>query len=146
MANDKTLKLLLRLMGAMELGALVGVCMPTALMAAAHEWLGLGRFPDGEVTPYLARCLSALYAMHGGFVWVASHDVRRYSGLIRYVAYTGIAFSVLICVLDILAGFPWWWLIAEGPTLTAACLVFLYLDARVRRDARDAGSASVGRT
>ena len=133
--SDRILKLLLRLIGAMEMGGLIGVFMPTAWMAAGHEWLGLGAFPDGVVTPYLARCLSAFYAMHGGFVWIASNDVRRFSALIRYIAYTGIVFSILICVLDVLAGFPWWWLVGEGPTLTVACVAFLVLDRRVRREA-----------
>ena len=132
--TDATLlRLALRLIGLMEFGGVIGIVMPTAWMATVHEWLGLGPFPVGPVTPYMARCLSAFYVMHGGFTWVASNDVRRYSGLIRYIAYSGILFSILVCVLDVVAGFPWWWLLAEGPTLTVACMVFLVLDSRIRR-------------
>src|SRR5262249_61889667 len=62
---ERALALLLRLEGAVLLLALPFVFLPTAWMAAAHVWLGLGPFPDSPLTEYLTRSLSGLYALWG---------------------------------------------------------------------------------
>ena len=40
-------------------------------MAACHEAMGLGPFPDAPIVEYLARSVSAYYAMLGGLL----HDL-----------------------------------------------------------------------
>ena len=60
--------------------------MPTTWIVATHKWLGLGDFPDAPITQYLARSISALYAIFGGLVIVVSTDVRRYVPVIRFLA------------------------------------------------------------
>jgi hypothetical protein len=85
-ARERWLKLLLRVEGAVMLLALVPAVMPTDWLAAAHEWLALGKLPAGVLVEYLARTLSAFYAITGGLLWLVSFDVRRYAAVIGYVA------------------------------------------------------------
>ena len=63
--SDKVLVLLLRIVGVGALFALVAVFMPVSWMAATHRWLGLGEMPTGPIVEYLARSLSAFYAIMG---------------------------------------------------------------------------------
>lgn len=132
---DRVLKTLLRLMGLAELAALGAVFMPEGWMALGHARLGLGQFPSAPIAPYLARCLSAFYAFHGGLLWVLSADVRRYAAPLAYVAWAGIPFAVLVTVLDLRLGFPWYWTIAEGPFAILLSVAFLLL-LRVMRQAQ----------
>jgi hypothetical protein len=125
--HARNLKILLILMGIAELCAIPAIFLPASVMASIHEQLGLGTFPEQAITPYLARCLSFFYAMHGGLLLLAAKDIRRYAGLITYIAYTGIVFSVLITIFDIQSGFPWYWTVGEGPFLTAISIAFLVL-------------------
>jgi hypothetical protein len=124
---------LLRLTGVACVGGLVGVVMPAGTMAAAHEWLGLGAYPDAPITDYLARSTSAFYAMFGGLLLVLACDVRKYASVIRYVAWVGAVFSVAITVIDYLLALPWWWTWGEGPATLATCAAILVLQARTRK-------------
>ncbi len=60
---DKALVFLLRLVGVSSLLALAAVFMPVSWMVATHRWLGLGEMPVTPVVEYLARSLSACYAL-----------------------------------------------------------------------------------
>ena len=112
---DKALVLLLRLVGVPALFALVAVFMPSSWMAATHRWLGLGEMPTGPVVEYLARSLSAFYAVMGALCLVVAADLERYRPLVRFL---GLAFALMSLVLlgvDLAAGMPWWWTASEGP-------------------------------
>ena len=75
--SDKVLVFLLRLVGVGSLFALVAVVMPSTWMAATHRWLGLGEMPTGPVVEYLARDLSAFYALAGALLLaMASHKAH----------------------------------------------------------------------
>src|SRR6516164_8620568 len=64
--SDKVLVILFRyLLGIGSLFALVPVFVPVSWMAATHRWLGLGEIPIAPVVEYLARSLSAFYAVFG---------------------------------------------------------------------------------
>src|SRR5215831_3772178 len=113
--SDKAPALLLRLMGVPALFALVAVVMPVSWMAATHRWLGLGEMPTGPVVEYLARSLSAFYAVMGALCLVVAADLERYRPLVRFL---GLAFGLMSLVLlgvDLAAGMPWWWTASEGP-------------------------------
>ena len=127
------LKLLLRLIGAMCMLAVVAVAMPRRWMAVTHEWLGVGTFPDGPIVEYLARSASALYAMVGGALWVVASDVRRYAGMLRYMALAGIAFGAVLLAVDFSVGLPLHWTLQEGPFVLAASVAILLLQSRVDR-------------
>ena len=113
--SDKALVLLLRLVGVPALFALVAVFMPASWMAATHRWLGLGEMPNGPVVEYLARSLSAFYAVMGTLCLALTTDLERYRPLVRFL---GVAFALMSLVLlgvDLVAGMPWWWSASEGP-------------------------------
>ena len=138
--NERLLQAVLRLIAVSEFFAILAVFMPVSWMARTHELIGLGPFPDAPLVPYLARHLSAFYAIHGGFVWVASCDVRRHAQVVRYIAWSGVAFAVFITVLDLHTGFPWYWWAAEGPGLGVLSVLMLGLQASLRGERPAGGS------
>jgi hypothetical protein len=112
---DKALVILLRFVGVPALFALVAVFMPVSWMAATHRWLGLGEMPTAPVAEYLARSLSAFYAVMGALCLVVAANLGRYRPLVRFL---GVAFALMSLVLlgvDLAAGTPWWWSASEGP-------------------------------
>jgi hypothetical protein len=113
---DKLLVILLRyVLGIPGLLALVAVFMPMSWMAAAHRRLGLGEMPDAPIVEYLARSLSAFYALLGALCLLAASDLERYRPLARCL---GIALALLGLALlgvDIAADLPPWWIALEGP-------------------------------
>ena len=90
--SDKVLVFLLRLVGVGSLFALVAVVMPSSWMAATHRWLGLGEMPTGPVVGYLARSVSAFYAVYGALCLVVAADLERYRPLVRFL---GVAFALM---------------------------------------------------
>jgi hypothetical protein len=128
------LVVLLRVGGGLACLAVIAVFLPTAWMAAIHRWLGLGEFPDAAITQYLARSVSAFYAMFGGLTILASFDVRRFGPVISYLAIATMAFGVVITGVDAMAKMPTYWTLTEGPPTFVIGLVILLLNRRVRRD------------
>ena len=113
--KDKALVILLRILGVTALFALVAVFMPLSWMAATHRWLGLGEMPTAPIVEYLARSLSAFYALTGALCLVLATDLGRYRPLVRFL---GVAFALMSLPLlgvDLAAGMPWWWSASEGP-------------------------------
>jgi hypothetical protein len=71
--------------------------------------------PTAPVVEYLARSLSAFYALVGALYLVVAADLERYRPLVRFL---GVAFALMSLVLlgvDLAAGMPWWWSASEGP-------------------------------
>ena len=112
---DKALVLLLRFVGVGSLFALVAVFMPFSWMVATHRWLGLGEMPTGPVVEYLARSLSAFYALFGAICLVLASDPERYRPLVRFLALAVVLMSLVVLGVDLAAGMPWWWSASEGP-------------------------------
>ena len=74
MNSKRLLKLILQINGGVMSMALFAVFLRHDQMAAIHEWLGLGNFPEGIIVDYLARSLSAFYAIMGILCrWPHSH-------------------------------------------------------------------------
>jgi hypothetical protein len=124
--SDKALVILLRYFGGIPgLFALAAVVMPVSWMAAAHRWLGLGEMSPAPVVEYLARSVSAFYALIGALCLVMASDLERYRPLVRFF---GVALALLGLVftgVDLVAGMPWWWTAFEGPLgLPAGALLF----------------------
>jgi hypothetical protein len=134
--NSARLILVLRLSGFAMALAVFAVVMPDSCMVATHRLLGLGEFPEAPVADYLARSLSAFYAMYGGLLWVVSTDIRRYAPVIRYLAVVGVVFGVLLYWIDTHAGLPLYWCIVEGTIVTALSLLILVLQRAVESDER----------
>ena len=135
-SEQQLLVVLLRCVGTVTCLAIVAVFMPRSWMAAIHEWLGMGRFPDAAIVEYLARSLSAFYVILGGLLWLSSTDVRRYATLLTYLGVVTIAFAVVIFVVDLRAGMPWFWAAFEGPVVLCLGAAILLLQAAAKRPRR----------
>lgn len=124
---EQWLAILLRIAGSIMLLAFGAVFMPTEWMASSHRWLGLGEFPASPLVEYLTRSASVLYGIHGGLYLVVARDVRRYAGVLAYLAATNVLFGSLMLGIDLHAGLPWYWTFAEGPSVLAFGVLLLVL-------------------
>ena len=123
--GENALAILLRLIGVIGLIALGPVLMPFSWMASTHRWLGLGEMPGGPAVEYLARSVSAFYAMFGALCLVLSADLERDRPVVRSLGALGALMGVILIGADTAAGMPLWWTITEGPpTIAFGALVF----------------------
>ncbi len=125
--SEKWAVILLRIGGVIMLLAFGAVFMPSEWMAASHRRLGLGEFPVSPLVDYLARSASVLYGVHGGLYLVIARDVRRYDGVLVYLAWVAIGFGVLMVGIDLHAGMPLYWTLGEGPPISAFGALLLAL-------------------
>ena len=129
----KVVRVLLRIGGLLLCSALFAVFLPRDVMVATNAWLGLAPLPDVPLVDYLARSTSALYALHGAVLLLASTDPVRYRALIVLLGATTLAFGLALIGIDWNAGMPRWWTWAEGPAVAIIGAVLLALGARLPR-------------
>ncbi len=132
-AYEAVLKWILRLVGCTLLLAAFALVMPQQWMASAHQALGMGPFPHSPVMEYLARSASALYAMRGALMVLASSDVRRHTSLVAFLGISGCIFGVVLLLIDLEAGMPIWWTLVEGPPVLTSNLLVLALLWKIRQ-------------
>ena len=135
---ERILKLILQINGAVMATALVAVFMSHDQMAAIHQWLGLGKFPEGIIVDYLARSLSAFYAIMGVLYIVLARDIRAYATIITFMAWASICFGVATIIIDLQLGFPAWWTWGEGPFIIVYGAVVLWLQRKVKKTPEEA--------
>ena len=135
---ERILKLILQINGAVMATALVAVFMSHDQMAAIHQWLGLGKFPEGIIVDYLARSLSAFYALMGVLYIVLARDIRAYATIITFMAWASICFGVATIIIDLQLGFPAWWTWGEGPFIIVYGAVVLWLQRKVKKTPEEA--------
>lgn len=126
------LKLLLRLAGAVTFSAFFAMFLPVEWMAASHRWLGLGEFPRSPVVDYLARSIAALYGFHGVLLLLIATDPIKYSTIVQFVAIMNILFGIMVFVIDLHAGMPWFWTALEGPPIVVMGMAIGYLNRPTR--------------
>jgi hypothetical protein len=114
--SDRVLVVLLWILGVTALFAVVPVFMPTSWIAKTHRWLGLGELPVGPVVEYLARTLSAFYAMFGALCLLLATDLERYRPVAWFLGAAGLVMGVVFIGVDLVAGIPSWWTVGEGPS------------------------------
>lgn len=125
MTKNQWLAIVLRVVGVSGLFALVAVAVPTSWMAGTHRWLGLGEMPATPVVEYLARSLSAFYALFGAVCLVLAGDVQRYRPVLRCLGIFVALAGVILTGIDLAAPMPWWWTFLEGPpTIGMGMLIF----------------------
>jgi len=129
---ETSLKVFLRIAGAMCLVAVVPALMPRAWIVACHAWLGLGAFPQQPIAEYLARSTSALCAFYGGLLWVLSGDVRRYARVITYQAVAIMFLAIVGNVLSVRCGMPVWWAAGDAAGASTIGALSLVLQWRIR--------------
>jgi len=135
---ERILKLILQINGAVMATALVAVFMSHDQMAVIHQWLGLGKFPEGIIVDYLARSLSAFYALMGVLYIVLARDIRAYATIITFMAWASICFGVATIIIDLQLGFPAWWTWGEGPFIIAYGAGVLWLQRKVKKTPEEA--------
>ena len=131
--GERLLKIILQLTAVSMLLAVVAVLMPKSWMAIAHEWLGLGEFPQQPIAEYLARTTSALYALVGGALLICAGDVRRYGRMITFLALATAGVSVAIAV-TCFNDLPAWWLAGDLLTAGGFAAIVLVLQYMARKD------------
>ena len=117
--HERTLVLILRVIAILELLAIPAIVMPFSWMATVHEALGLGELPASSIVSYLARSLSAFYAMHGAFTFFLSFDVKRYGQLVAVWGYSALILGIVLFGVDLSIRMPVWWTVLEGPFAVA---------------------------
>jgi hypothetical protein len=121
----RRLALVLRILGTLDLLALVAAVAPRRWIILAHDWCGLGPLPDGPVVGYLYRSASLLYALHGAMIWFVAGDVVRYWPLIRFLAILAVVHGAFLIGVDAAEKLPGWWRWAEGPGFAATGAIVL---------------------
>ncbi len=138
---ENLLRVVLRVVGSVSLLALVAVVMPYSWMDVTHQWLGLGRLPDQPIVGYLARSLSAFYALLGGLLWALSFDLPRHRPTLIYLGGAIIVFGVLLTGIDWVERLPRYWRIGEGPWVMVMGAAIFWL----ARLVKPRGTNSAGR-
>lgn len=116
----------LRLFGLVDLLALIAVFMPEEWLDTGHGLCGLGEFPEGPLTVYLARSTSLLWAYHGALLLFLAGDVGQHRRVIEFVARATVVAGVLLVGIDVTSGIPWWWTLLEGPLFALSGIWLLY--------------------
>ena len=129
-ATNRTLKLLLRLCGGSMLFAMIFVA-PESWMMAIHEALDMGTLPTVPVVGYLARSISAFYAMFGGLFLLVSFDVVRHRTVLVYLSWATTVFGVVMVGIDLFEGMPTSWTLSEGPFAILFGLALLWFSTRL---------------
>ena len=124
----RLLRLLLRFGGAVLVTAFLATLLPVEWMAATHKRLGLGEFPRTPIVDYLARSVAALYGFHGILLLVIAEDPAKYRSIVRYLAFMNVTLGVMLIAIDLHAGLPWLWTLAEGPSLIGVGLLMTLLN------------------
>lgn len=131
MNRESLLRFFLRCVGSVSLLALFAVTMPYAWMDATHQWLGLGHLPGQPIVGYLARSVSASYALLGGLLWVVSFDLSRHRAVLCYFGIAMMVFGVILVFVDRAEGLPFVWWVFEGPCAAAIGVVIFFLNRRI---------------
>ena len=131
---------ILRLVGIGALFAIPAIFLPYAWMDAIHSYMGLGKLPDAPIVHYLARSLSAFYAVFGAITVFISCDVRRYRLLVAFWAILVSVMGGSLLGIDLSAGMPTSWTLSEGPPTIAIGIVVWWLQRRAfEQSDRDSG-------
>jgi hypothetical protein len=125
--QQKIVSWILRIIGFFGMLATGAMLMPFSWMLAIHEHLGLGKMPQEPVVQYLARSLSAFYAMVGVMFWYVSFRVPQYWDFVRLVAILFIVFGGVLWWVDVKSQMPLLWTLQEAPPAILVGLWMLYL-------------------
>ena len=118
---------LLRFAGTITTIAFLAMLLPVDWMASTHRAIGLGEFPRTPVVDYLTRSIAALYGFHGVLLLLVSTDIVRYRPIVSYIAILNVVFGLMVLVIDLHAGMPWFWTLWEGPSIIGFGMVLALL-------------------
>ncbi len=124
---EKYLRWLMIVIGCGLMVAFFFVLLPGSQMQAAHQWLGLGEFPDAPISFYLARSTSLLYGIHGTLMLLVGLRMKKHSDLVPVFGWLHVAIGLCMLGVDLSAGMPWWWTAFEGIPIAMAGLAIVWL-------------------
>jgi len=96
-----------------------------------HEFAGLGIMPDAPIVSYLARSLSAFYAVVGAITLFISFDIRRHHSFVKLWAIIVTVMGFVLLGIDIVSGMPMSWTLDEGPPALAIGAALLFCQRRL---------------
>jgi len=117
---------ILRVVGLLSMLAILAVFMPLSMMGSVHEYLGLGKMPEGPIVEYLARSLSALYALLGCWIFYLSGRVGEQLRLVCLFGVLFTAFGLVLWWIGVKTGMPLSWVLLEGPPAILIGLWIIY--------------------
>jgi len=116
----------LRVVGVLAMLAIVAVFMPLSWMASVHESIGMGKMSEGPIVEYLARSLSALYALLGCWIFYLSGRVPEQLGFVRLFGSLFAVFGVVLGWIGFKSSMPVTWVLLEGPPAILLGLWIIY--------------------
>lgn len=117
----------LRLIGLLDMIALIAVFAPRSWIESSHQLVGMGSFPLEPIAGYLARCTSIWYSTYGLLLWFVSFDVQKYARLISFLAGVMFVQGLIVMGIDLAEGMPAWWTALEGPCCSGLGAILLLL-------------------
>lgn len=125
--EHQILKWLLLLSGVFLMSAFATMLLPVSWMAATHQWLGLGEFPDSPITVYLARSTSLLYAVHGLLMFYTGLTIESHWRWVKIFGWLHVVMGSSMFLIDWTSGMPIYWTAMEGPPVAMLGVVILVL-------------------
>ncbi|NNJ25845.1 hypothetical protein [Alienimonas chondri] len=125
--SDRTVALLLRAAGGLNLTALLFAFGPRSLLEWGHRTLLTEPFPEAPIAEYLARSASLLYAFHGCLLLFATTDVPKFAGWLKLYGGLMLAAGVCFLIVDLMSDMPAWWAWGEAATLLIGGSLVLWL-------------------
>jgi len=127
---QKVLKAILLVSGLFLITAFAATLLPVSSMAKAHEWLGLGEFPERPITAYLARSTSLLYSVHGVMMFYTGLTIQHHWRFAPIFGWLHILTGASVFLFDFFAPMPMYWLLLEGPPVAMLGILLLILARR----------------
>jgi len=135
--SELSIVIILRVIGVCGLFAIPAIFLPYSWMNAIHEYMGLGELPDAPIVSYLARSLSAFYAIVSTIILFISFNIRHYRSFVKLWAIIVIVTGFVLLGIDIAAGMPTSWTMGEGPPTIVVGLVVLWLQRKITVESDD---------
>ena len=125
--SDRTVALILRAAGCLNLTALAFAFGPRSWLERGHRALLTAPFPEEPVAEYLARSASLLYGFHGCLLLFATTDIRKFAGWLKLYGGLVAAGGPLYLGIGLAGGMPAWWAWGEGGALLVGGTLVLWL-------------------
>lgn len=82
------------------------------------------------------RSIAALYGFHGVLLLIVARKPAQHRPIVRYIGILNLVFGTLMVGIDVNAGMPTLWTVAEGPPIAVFGVLVLYLSHAAHLKAR----------
>lgn len=130
--SEWVILIVMRILGVSALLAIPAIFFPYSWMNNIHQYAGLGELPDVPIVHYLARSLSAFYAVVGTIALYMSRDIRTNRGFVRLWGCLIATIGIVLTGVDLSAGMPLEWTLCEGPPTIICGSMVIWLSAHIQ--------------